>query len=231
MVIAYENIGRAYPSSVGAFVADKDIDSFLRMSEPATHDRWDPTSTRLSHAGEDARDYVKSVIDRIKYTFRKFQSDSIPPQPPGEKRLKLLERDLGALFKPPYKGSPPPVAESVPISIQFIKHPEIVYVDENVMTQAGFSISLREDAEMDKADANLMARIAVLEDDNAIEGEILPITLESVDSDEAVCFEGEASFSITLHKGVSHKFRLKSDPYDPNWSTRITIQVAEQKEV
>lgn len=231
MVVAYENVGKANPPTVGVFVADKEIDHFLRWSEPATHDAWDPTTTRLNHAGVDAREYVKAVQDRIKQSFRKFQSESLPPQPPGEKRLKLFERDLGALFHPPTKDGIPPKGEAGPFSINFIRQPEIVHDDGKVMTSATFSISLRDDFENDKAEVILSTHISVLEDDNAAVGERLPIAVEVPGKDEILNFDGEATVPLILSKGEHPRISLRSDSYDPSWSTKITISVTPQKEI
>jgi hypothetical protein len=228
MVVAYENVGRNYPPSVGVLVADKGIDNELRFSEPATHSRWDPTSSRLSQAPPEVREVVKAVMNRLRQSFVRFQSETAPPQPRGERRLRLLERDLGAFFKALTGPVPPPPREVDPVSIQFQHQPHPISVDGKLATAAKFSVELMSRAKVDFAKPTLTVKVVLLMDDNSAEGDPLRISLESIDSKISETGTESIQVPISLTKGEPIKFDLTTEPYDPKWSTRVILNILEQ---
>jgi hypothetical protein len=166
MVVEYAQMGRSTPPAVGAFVADSDIDDVLKLSEPPNHDRWDPESRRLEVARPDeetAREVVRHVCKRLKDQMRRFQAQASPPKPREERRLRFLERELGALFRPQLRGDGRE-GETDPVEIRFREGPAIrSYGSDRIETFATVALRLRSDAEEDSTEAIVRVRVPVLD--------------------------------------------------------------------
>jgi hypothetical protein len=229
MVVEYAPLARSLPPAVGVFIASTEIDDNLKLSEPPTHDRWDRDSQRLQTAKpneESAREIVEAVLQRIKALVRRFQSQATPQKPASERRLRMLERMLGSLIRPPMRGVSPVEAESVPVEIRFTIEP---HAQENgsgmLTTQASVRIGLQEDADEVSIEAIVRVRVPVLEDDEGTEGEFLPVSIETPDFDVPQPGQVEPEFEVTLSKRHPLSFSLRSDPYDRSWSTKVDIDI------
>ncbi|GIW91343.1 MAG: hypothetical protein KatS3mg109_1775 [Pirellulaceae bacterium] len=231
MVVEYAQMGRATPAAVGVFLADPEIDDILKLSEPPNHDRWDPESRRLEVAEPDeetARNVVRQVRKRLKDQMRRLQAAASPPRPRDERRLRFLERQLGALFRPPTRG-PGLEGETDPVEIRFREGPAIrPSGSDRIETFATVALRLRSDAEEELADAIVRVRVPVLEDDHGGEGELLPITIEAEALDVPGTGLSEPEFTVELSKDRWQVFSLRSAPYDPGWSTKVNVEVASQ---
>ncbi|MBU1964584.1 MAG: hypothetical protein KKD24_02075, partial [Proteobacteria bacterium] len=214
MVVAYAEFGRTTPSAVGVFFADPAIDRYLKLSETTSHDKWDPSSPRLTEMGGDAKECVKAVMDRLKQQFRRFQNEALPPQTRGDRRLRLFERDFGELFRPPGGPVPPPRGDIDPISINFHRQPQAIQQDGQIFTNAAFSVALKEDANIESADVILSVKIPILEDDNARDGEAIPITITQQSDGSTITAVEEARIPLQLIKDERQRFTIRSDPYD-----------------
>jgi len=231
MVVSYMQLGRDIPAAVGTFVADPDVDSFLRYSEPATHDKWDPDSSRLGHVENEelARNCVRSILERLKLRLRKFQTEAIPAKQKVEKRLNFLEKELGNLFRPPTRGPKPPTDIDVdPIEIKFFKSPSATQQGNSLITTAGFSVRLRDDADEQEVKLKLKVNIPVLEDDGNVEGDELPLKLEAENVEVVPEPNSNGIVRFLLAKGVTAKFDVSSSEYDPTWSTKVTVEVSKE---
>ena len=232
MVVEYAQMGRSAPPAVGAFVADSDIDDILKLSEPPNHDRWDPESRRLEVARPDeetAREVVRHVRKRLKDQMRRFQAQASPPRPREERRLRFLERELGALFRPQLRGDGRE-GETDPVEIRFREGPAIrSYGTDRIQTFATVALRLRSDAEEDSIEAIVRVRVPVLEDDHGREGDLLPVTIESGDMDPPSAGLTEPEFPVLLSKNEWLVFSLHSGPYDPGWSTKVDVEVLSQE--
>ena len=228
MVVEYAQMGRPTPAAVGVFLADSDIDDILKLSEPPNHDRWDPESRRLEVAKPDedtAREVVRQVLRRLKDQMRRLQAQASPPRPREERRLRFLERELGALFRPPMRGDG---REGVtdPVEIRFREGPAIrPCKSDSIETFATVALRLRSDGEDDSTEAIVRVRVPVLEDDHGREGELLSVTIESDDVDLADTGQTEPEFPVQLSKSEWRVFRVRSAPYDHRWATKIDVQV------
>lgn len=232
MVVEYAALGRPAPPAVGVFVADPEVDDILKLSEPPSHDRWDPNSARLELAKPDAgtaRKMVEHIRGRLKSHMRNFQAQATPPRPSEERRLRFLERLLGALFRPQLRGDG---HDSVtdPVEIQFREGPEVRPCGpELVQVFARVALRLRANAENETADVLVRVRIPVLEDDHGREGELLPVTPTHVNSNPAPVGPAQCQFAALLSKQEWFVFSLCSGPYDPRWSTRVDVEVSTQE--
>jgi len=228
MVVDYFRIGRSSPAAVGIFVADPDIDEILKLSEPPNHDRWDPDSRRLEVAKPDestARDVVNHVAKRLKDQMRRFQAQATPPKPREPKRIRFLERELAALFRPQSGNGDHPEAEAGPVEIRFRDGPAVERGSSGLRATAKVAMRLRSDAEVDTADVVLRVRVPILEDENGAAGDLLPVTIRSVDLKPEPSEGSEPDFRISLSKSEWFVFTVRSAPYDPGWSTRVDVQV------
>ena len=230
MVVQYAPLGRAEPPAVGVFVADKEIDDILKLSEPPNHDRWDHKSSRLEIAPPDegtAREVVSSVHKRLTRGMRKFQGQQSAPRPRGERRLRFLERELGALFRPLSSDSEGQDGYTEPVEIRFREGPSRQPNGNDLETVARVALRLRPDADEDRVDAIVRVRVAVLEDDKGREGELLPVEL-ATDGAEPEPFDTEPEIEVALSKDRWLALRLRSAPYDPRWSTKVDVEVIPQ---
>lgn len=232
MVVEYAQMGRETPAAVGVFVADSDIDDILKLSEPPNHDRWDPESRRLEVARPDentARGVVRQVRKRLKDQMRRFQAQASPPKPREERRLRFLERELGALFRPQLRGDGRE-GETDPVEIRFREGPAVRSCGrDGIETFATVALRLRSDAEEESTECIVRVRVPVLEDDHGREGELLPVTIESDDVEPPGDALTEPEFLLLLSKNEVRTFSLRSGPYDPRWSTKVDVEVLSQE--
>jgi hypothetical protein len=147
MVVEYAPLGRPTPPAVGAFLADPEIDDILKLSEPPNHDRWDHESRRLEIAKpeeEKAREIVRQVRKRLKDQMRRFQAQASPPRPREERRLRFLERELGALFRPPSRDGDGQAGDAGPVEMRFREGPTAqCRTDGRIETVAKLALRLR----------------------------------------------------------------------------------------
>lgn len=229
MVIEYMNVGGSLPlPCVGTFVAGPDIDNFLKRSEPATHNKWDPKSNRLSELGPEARDIVVKVLQRLKTGLRHFANAAMPQAPTQELRLKSLERLLGTMFKPPTTSSGGGGASpGDPISINFVDQPHIVAEQAGIATKGSFRVSLADDADRPKVKVAVRVKCLVQEDEGVSTEDPIAVTLHSdeVNGNGSVAADGGIVFE--LERDAKPLFTFKSATYVRDWTTHVQVQVEE----
>ena len=120
MVVEYQSLGLSHHEpAIGVYIAHSDLELAAKLSEPGTHDRWDPASRRLKSHDAQALDVL---LTRLKVSFRNFQRSLTPPPPRSQGRVPELERLLGRFFKvrdDPSPPSPPPPPTEDPINLHF----------------------------------------------------------------------------------------------------------------
>lgn len=228
MVIEYLTAGGALPlPCVGAFVAAPEVDTFLKRSEPASHDKWDPKSGRLSELPQEAREAVTVVIQRLKAGLRRFAREAAPQAPSQELRLRSLEKLLGGLFRPPTTtpgggGASP----SDPISIRFVEEPHIVAEQGLIATKGSFRVALAEDAGRTRVKVLVSVRCLVQEDEGLSKEDPVPVKLhcDGVEMDQGAL---NGRVVLELDRESRPAFTFKSEPYDRDWTTHIQVQVEE----
>ncbi|MEJ8835584.1 hypothetical protein [Ramlibacter sp. AN1133] len=224
MVVAYKSVSESAPPVVGAFVAsgNDELETALKNSEPPAHDRWDPDSTNLRDETGRGRRLVNAVLSRVKAGVRRFQQNAAPPTPPKQRRLTLLERALGSLFKPQGHGGgigPDPTAS--PLHLEFTKQPYAEATEDGMLrVKSTFMVKLDDHAADDLVELRLRVNCPVLEDDNE-EGDDLPIEV-SCEGVRALVDEADPFlFRFRLAKGEKAKFSVASEKYDPAWTVRL----------
>jgi hypothetical protein len=229
MVIEYLNVGGSLPlPCVGTFVAGPDIDTFLKRSEPATHNKWDPKSNRLSELGPEARDIVVKVLQRLKIGLRHFANAAVPQAPTQDLRLKSLERLLGTMFKPPTTSPGGGGAfPGDPISITFVEQPHIVAEQGDIATSGSFRVSLADDADRTTVKVAVRVKCLVQEDEGVSTEDPIPVTLHSNEVNGNSIAAADGGIVFELERDAKPLFTFKSAAYVRDWTTHIQVQVEE----
>ncbi len=168
---------------VGTFVASEEANNPLKISEPPSHDKWDPQSARLNNLPAEERELVQVVINRLKANLRKFSSEAAPPAPKQELRIKFLERLLGDVFKPPSKGQGGSGHPADPIEIHFLEQPYAVVEAGSLTTRGTFRLSISDEATRDEIYVCLTVECNVGEDDGFSSEDPIDVKLQSLDVD------------------------------------------------
>lgn len=224
MVVAYKTVSESSPSVVGAFVAaeNEDIEVALKKSEPPAHDRWDPESTNLRDETGRGRKLVSAVLSRVKSGVKRFQQMAAPPTPPKQRRLTILERALGSLFKPQGHGGgigPDPVAS--PLHLEFTKQPYAEATDDGMLrVKSAFTVKLDDKSADEEVDLRLRVNCPVLEDENE-EGDDLPMAVNWEGVKAVADPSDPLVFRFKIAKGDRARFSVASEPYDPAWTVRL----------
>lgn len=229
MVVSYFAISGGFPlPCVGAFVASDYAEKPLKMSEPASHDKWDPRSGRLNNLKDADRELVEKVLNRLKTAIRRFSNDAAPPAPKQDLRLRSLERMLGAIFRPPTKidgGGGGHKAD--PIDINFVESPRVVPERDGIRTQGRFRLALADDSDRRHVDAFVEVECLVVEDESLSKEDPVDITLSTKDIDFKVDREHPNRLYVRLEKDEHPLFTFKSAKYPSDWSTSIQVNVEE----
>lgn len=224
MVVAYKPVSESVPAVVGVFMAAENdtIELALKKSEPPAHDRWDPTSTNLRDETGDGMRLINAVLARTKAGVRRFQTSAAPPTPAKQKRLTILERALGGLFKPQgHGGGIPPDAAASPLHLEFTKQPFAEATDEGMLRlRSTFMIRMDDKAEDEEVDLRLRINCPVMEDDNE-EGDDLPLEVRWEGVTALKDAADPSVYTFKLAKGAKAKFSISSQAYDPAWTVRL----------
>lgn len=227
MVVAYmQGCTRPAPDIVGVFVADADIDQYLRLSEPPDHTAWEPSSRRLAKLKDPAlaAECVKAIHDRLRRKAKEFQSTAMPPPAKKGSRLTRLEKALGSFFRT--LGDGPDPGKEEPVLVQFTSGPIATDVDAKRKAVAGeFEVKLMPRFPTDEAEATIAFEVPILEDGTA--GDILPLRLTDRKAGSRQTFaDGHAHITKTLKRREVYQFEFQTEPYDKQWSTAPTVKVS-----
>jgi hypothetical protein len=200
----------------------------LKRSEPATHNKWDPKSNRLSELGPEARDIVLKILQRLKTGLRHFANAAVPQAPTQELRLKSLERLLGTMFKPP-TTSPGGGGASPgdPISINFVDHPHIVAQQAGIATKGSFRVSLADDADRPTVKVAVRVKCLVQEDEGVSTEDPIAVTLHSDELNGMQVPSSDGGIVFELERDAKPLFKFQSAAYVPDWTTHVQVQVEE----
>ena len=174
MVVQYLNPGGTGTGRfAGVFVSDPQSEEALHLSEPPSHDSWNPNSQRLLDAypqDEDQRvrskKIVESILNRIRDRARRFQrglDDTPLPDPVGGTRR--LAQLLASVMSAAGSGRPPrPPPNRDPFEVR-IRDGRLNRSKHSALT-ATIEVGLRQDAPIDSAFALLSLSPALVIDDN-----------------------------------------------------------------
>jgi hypothetical protein len=229
MVIEYMTVGGTLPMPcIGTFVASADIDNALKRSEPATHDRWDPKSARLGELEPEAREAVGTVLQRLRGGLRRFANETMPETPKQELRLKVLEKLLGNLFRPPTTGgggtggSP-----SDPITINFVQEPAVVTSGASIRSEGSFRLGLADGADRESVKVSVRVSCLIQEDDGVSKEDPIEVKLQSNDVVNLDTTSSSDLITFQLCRNQFPVFNFKTEPYARDWTTHVQVHVEE----
>jgi hypothetical protein len=222
----YRNWTPGSPATVGVYLADDDVDDILKLSEPPTHDLWDPTSARLRDADGLKGDVVDTILRRIGTELKKFQKQASPPSPPKTRRLAIVERALASYLSPSRAGGGEGVAATAaPISLQYEQEPfAFAAGDKGLKMQARFAVRLKADAEMDTIYVRVQVECMAVEDGGG-EGEDIPVTTVCDKEDLQPNADQPNVFAFPLKKGEVVRFLSETSEYDASWTVKFVPEV------
>lgn len=231
MVVSYLQAQSSGAPVVGTFVADVSMNSLLRLSEPANHDKWDPNSSRLEGRDEEDRRCVEAIGSRLKQQIRKFTSSAMPAAPVAEIRPKFLEKLLGNLFKPKTnesgKGG---VAQFDPVSIRFAVQPHTKVSENGLRVAATVKVSLVPEIVDEAVKVKLDVRCLIQEEDGVDLEEPIPVHLKVHSVDYKILKEHPALVELTLEPDMPAQIEIESDEYNQSWTTQLRVQVLKDAE-
>lgn len=232
LVIAYHsNYAREDdPDAIGVFEAIGDRpNKCFTLSEPEAHDEWNHNSSRLKRSlGEPAANLVRLTHDRIKQSFRDFQTrqKNVARKNPSE-GLDFLDDILGPIFRRRKKG-PPPRPEPARRAFSVHKKGWRDSESEPILDCLDFTIALVEGVSVEPVICKVKATLRVLEDAEARPGTSVPCAVFDDEGDSMS--NGSGTFEVELPPDLSLTFHA-SAPVQPTWRTRWTVTVARESSV
>jgi hypothetical protein len=212
----YRDWPSGMPALVGVFVASDELDDTLKFSEPITHDKWDPMSSRLRRVTETHRKAVHVVVERIIGTVKGFRREASPPPPPKTRRLLALEKELAKFLT----GTGPKNVDqpSAPVHLEDVHAEPVPMNDNQLRLKARFMVKLKKDANVDTTKLRLKMICKVLED-NA-EGRRVEYDLKS-DADYSKDPKDRDAYIFSIDQDTPVKFSVLTEPYDSLWTVRV----------
>ena len=238
MVVDYLSIsGAGDRKYVGVFLGHSDADEALHLSEPPSHDRWNPNSQRLSDAYPTdlatrklLKSMVASIMDRIRSHARKFLKELNPVQePPATRGSTRLQQILAQVIStrtlsPP----PPPPVHSDPFEVR-IRERRANGATESTVA-ATIRLGLREDAPMEAVEASVSIIAAVVMDDSMRRERSGRIALASmtVDGENAGAVVRKGRANVVVRKDEEIVIEVESSPFNREYYAHLNVVVETQ---
>ena len=232
MVVEYfDTGGRQQGNFTGVFLSHPDSEHALHLSEPPSHDAWNPNSRRLENSNPDDtnaqnRKLVESIIASIKSLTRKFQKDLNPNPPPqtvgGTRRLEQILAGVMSA-KIPGHSTPPPLTDD-PFQIR-INEGRTNTTMASAVT-AKIEIRLKDDAPFDNAPAIVSVRPTVVVDDDLrrTSSERLILSDVVVNGDR-FDIDGDSDIPLSIYKHSSSTVEIESEEFDRDMYADLEVSV------
>ena len=227
MVVQYLNTGgRQRGNFAGTFVSHPDSEHALHLSEPPSHDSWNPNSERLKNADPNYRGVVDGILNQIKNRAREFQRELSPTPPPKQSPgTKKLEEILGRMMSAQGLGrkKPPPNNED-PFRIRI--HEGRQNTKSGSKVTARIEVTLKDDASVDDGIATIDLRPIVLIDDNRRREPSERLTWTSIRKNGVPA--GPQNGSPILMRVSKEKWSLleaESEPFDRDLYADLEVSV------
>jgi hypothetical protein len=124
MVINYEKFtSRSVPKVHGVFIASSECEAMVQQVEPPAHSRWFGVTKGMKN---EVVKTLKGMENHLKGDIYTMKRKVRPPENQQRKRLEVLARAFGELFKNPDDGPPtPPKPTPQAVHIHWLKAAEI----------------------------------------------------------------------------------------------------------
>ena len=209
MVVKYLD-ARAGTDIVGAYVASEEFDPILRLSEPATHERWSASSSRLEgHAHRTTVNGLENRVQRGVTTYRERFADAgaeITEKP------RALQQTLGRLLRTPGAGRRTTTPQRGPFNVNIEQRRE--EVGQAIAVKGTAEISLRRAAEVNNARCRTSISAWVVVDDNMRREDRLEVTINRVNHPDRRINESRdvAEFDVSRDRSVRCDFETEELP-------------------
>jgi hypothetical protein len=228
MVVDYHHFGseRREPF-VGVYHASADLNTYLRLSEPKEHHRWDAQARRLQQKDHGA-DVVKSVYQRCGSQVRDFQASLAPKKEQARDRLEELDRLLGTVFMTPSDGPRPPPPIAGKALIEFPGGVTRLEDGGDVRVQADIRVKLKPEEESPQELA-VRSEALILQDANHSAGrdadDALEVSMLEAASNKLLARGTPAVTTIKLYNDRWVALRVVTAAYTSDWITELRITV------
>ena len=218
MVVEYLEAGQSPPYVRGTFIADASVDDTLLRTEPKAHDAW-RSKSEDGELDPGAAEVAGAIIKKVKAAVNNHRQRLKPPVPRAE---DVVLPEFNDMMRRILSGTgqgvtPPPVADSRPVSIQLDYEPAMT-TDGRIQVAGTVTFSLSEHSEDDEALVEVGVLYRFLEEDRV--GGFAEITWEQLSGDAFREVE-PGTFRGTLKRDGEVRFRFETAPYDPDWSGRL----------
>ena len=249
MVIDYYSTSTQFSGvyAIGVFQAnpkDQFLDQMLKLSEPQSHEKWEPKAKRLTLLEQngtpfiDGPDFISKIITSIKRGFYGYLTELkkvTKEEKPAD--FKKLSKLLGQYLKPLSTGENGPDAETRPISIQYYKDPTAKFIDGKNIITTTIDLSISKNYENDNLFFKLKPRLIVLGHNDKSTSERVCVRKISLDENiKNIDFEFDDNLKearvLLLRSSGKARVEIQSEPYDPLWTVRLEpIIIVDDEEV
>jgi len=218
------------PDAIGVFEAKGELPiRCFTLSEPEAHDQWNHSNSRLERSlGEDAVTLVRLTHDRIKASFRDFQTRQKTVSSKSKSEgLDFLDDILGPIFRKRKEGLPSPPQ---PAKRAFTIHKK-GWRDLNkkpIIDCLDFTIALAEGVSLEPVSCKVKAILHVLQDADAKRG--TSVSCNVCDKEGELISSGSGTFEVSLTPDVALMFHA-SARVKATWRTLWTVTVARSSDV
>jgi hypothetical protein len=206
------------------FLADSESDDYLKLSEPAAHNKWDSGSNRLFHKyGVGGKKVVDTILQRIHSNIRGWFSASRATQQQADQRVRRLDELFGSLFRSPGPTPPPPEQNPAPVHLD---HLDGHYVEsgQNAWITANPVLRLKDDYPSESLVVNVKPACRICEDIELKLGDFLQVSATSDGS--SLISSGDGIYELVLSKHQPVCITLKSEEFDNrlmvDWRIEVT---------
>jgi hypothetical protein len=130
MVINYEELTfRKDPIVHGVFIASDEAEEIFVKQEPPSHSRWFHAPRQLEHLAKkkpETAAMLREIQEKLRDDIKQLKKRVQPPEELKRKRIEILAKSFGVLFKNPKKGSGETVKRNgQSIQINWLKKAEL----------------------------------------------------------------------------------------------------------
>lgn len=228
MVVDYHHFGseRREPF-IGVYRASSDINTYLKLSEPKEHHRWDAKARRLQQRPHGT-DVVESLYKRCSVQVRDFQASLAPKKEQPRDRLEALDRLLGAAFAPKAAGNGGDGAMPGKALIEFPAGVNRVAEGSEVKIQADIRIKLKPD-QSSPQELTVKSEAVILQDSSRSPGrdedDALDVRMLDGASGQLLASGVPATTTLKLYNDKWVKLHVTSAKYTPDWIAELRVTV------
>ena len=209
MVVKYLD-ARGGTDVVGAYVASEAFDPILRLSEPATHERWSASSNRLE--GHKHRTTVNGLENRIRRGVSAYRDRFTDAGAEAVEKPRALQQALGRLLRTPGPGRPTGDPQRGPFDVAIESRRD--GFGQTVVVKGTVEVSLKRTADIGDAHCRTSINAWVVADDNMRREDRLAITVTRVNHPSHSTNEtaDAIEFNISRNRSVRCEFETEAVP-------------------